>query len=102
MAKAEDPKRVVHRWMEGAAEFGLRADGHYVVIRCGAHEPGVRVRARMRPGHWRRGTLKALLPGFGPAPRPVFGAVEFDPVPGSPVGKVTRVFPISALVVVVG
>jgi hypothetical protein len=81
---AKDPKRVVHRWTEGGAEWGQRADGHLIVISCGDIAPGARVRAQINGAGYRDGLVWRLLPGSGAYPRSVIVAVVMDPLHGRP------------------
>lgn len=76
-ADKKDPRRIVHRWIEGGAEWGLRADGHYTVIRSGQLAPGVSVWPKFPMQRRRKGSVLALIPGTGPYPRPFFVLVNW-------------------------
>jgi hypothetical protein len=78
-AAAKDPKRIVNRWIEGDAEWGLQADGHYRILRCGDIEPQAMVRVYITGHGYVIGTVKALVPGWGPWPRPVIVVVALKP-----------------------
>lgn len=70
-------EQVQYRWHESGAEWAWTSRARYVVLQCGELVRGARVRLKI-PGKVRRGTVQALLPGWGPSPRPVIVLVLLD------------------------
>jgi hypothetical protein len=66
------------QWRDGDTEWAIDSDGHYRILRCGDLVPGVRVKLRLFGLTHRRGTVQALVPGWG-VPLPVVVVVELDP-----------------------
>lgn len=77
MAAATEPQ-VRYRWTDGDADWALLDNGHLKVLRCGDLVPEVRVRFTIPEISHRKGTVRALVPGYGPGV-PVAVVVELDP-----------------------
>ncbi|HYF94457.1 MAG TPA: hypothetical protein VD969_19735 [Symbiobacteriaceae bacterium] len=81
----DDDRRIVHRWVEGEAEWGIQANGHYRALRYGKIEPGSTVRPKYGDTR-KRGVVMAMLSGYG-YPLRVQCVVNWGP-PATPPGWV--------------
>lgn len=77
-APEQEKPKYQYRFTQNGAEWAVDNDGHYRVLSCGRIKLHGRVRLNIPGCTHRRGTVLALIPGYGRGPWGVLVAVQLD------------------------